>query len=52
MLQHKQEERELKRAEGDVIKKQHQLRRVMRDYENSMYTYTVEYYTVPAVRTK
>ena len=35
MLQHKQEERELKRYEGDIIKKQHQLRRTMGDYENS-----------------
>ena len=35
MLQHKQEERELKRYEGDIIKKQHQLRRTMVEYENS-----------------
>lgn len=35
MLQHKQEERELKRSEGDIIKKQQHLRRVMLDYENS-----------------
>ena len=35
MLQHKQEERELKRQEGDIIKKQHQLRRVMGDVNNS-----------------
>ena len=35
MLQHKQEERELKRQEGDIIKKQHQLRRVMDDVNNS-----------------
>ena len=35
MLQHKQEERELKRFEGDIIKKQNQLRRSMMDYENS-----------------
>ena len=35
MLQHKQEERELKRYEGDIIKKQHQLRRTMGEYENS-----------------
>ncbi|XP_077999238.1 uncharacterized protein LOC144452101 [Glandiceps talaboti] len=34
MWQHKQEERELKRAEGDVIKKQQHLRRTMRDYES------------------
>lgn len=37
MLQHKQEERELKRYEGDIIKKQHQLRRTMAEYENSIY---------------
>jgi hypothetical protein len=35
MLQHKQGERELKRSEGDIIKKQQHLRRVMLDYENS-----------------
>ena len=35
MLQHKQEERELKRYEGDIIKKQHYLRRTMAEYENS-----------------
>ena len=35
MLQHKQEERELKRYEGDIIKKQHHLRRTMAEYENS-----------------
>lgn len=35
MLQHKQEERELKRYEGDIIKKQHHLRRTMVEYENS-----------------
>ena len=35
MLQHKQEEREMKRLEGDVIKKQHQLRRTMEDINNS-----------------
>lgn len=37
MLQHKQEERELKRVEGDIIKKQNHLRRSMLDYENSEY---------------
>lgn len=37
MLQHKQAERELKRAEGDIIKKQHHLRRSMMDYENTIY---------------
>ena len=37
MLQHKQEERELKRSEGDIIKKQHQLRRLMHNYENSTF---------------
>ena len=35
MLQHKQEERELKRYEGDIIKKQHQLRRTMEGVKNS-----------------
>ncbi|XP_078382574.1 uncharacterized protein LOC144665242 [Oculina patagonica] len=37
MLQHKQEERELKRYEGDIIKKQHHLRRTMVEYESSIY---------------
>ena len=40
MLQHKQEERELKRYEGDIIKKQHHLRRTMAEYENSKGTLT------------
>ena len=34
MLQNKQEERRLKRIEGDIVKKQRLLRRVMHDYEN------------------
>ncbi|XP_038060810.1 trichohyalin-like [Patiria miniata] len=33
MWQHKQEERELKRSEGDIIKSQHMLRRTMKDFE-------------------
>ena len=37
MWQHKQEERELKRVEGDIIKNQRTVRKSMRDYENSMY---------------
>ncbi|XP_015761753.1 PREDICTED: coiled-coil domain-containing protein 18-like [Acropora digitifera] len=37
MLQHKQEERALKRYEGDIIKKQHHLRRTMEDVNNSVY---------------
>lgn len=36
MLQHKQEERKLKRIEGDIVKKQRLLRRVMHDYDNGM----------------
>ncbi|XP_070544215.1 trichohyalin-like [Ptychodera flava] len=36
MWQHKQEERELKRAEGDVIKNQQHLRRTMREYEQAI----------------
>jgi len=35
MWQHKQEERELKRAEGDILKKRHSVRHSLRDYENS-----------------
>ena len=42
MLQHKQEERELKRYEGDIVKKQHHLRRTMAEYENSK-TRTIYY---------
>ena len=34
MWQHKQEERELKRVEGDIIKNQRSVRRTLRDYEN------------------
>ena len=46
MLQHKQGERELKRSEGDIIKKQQHLRRVMLDYENSkLYFLQVELYS-------
>ncbi len=33
MWQHKQEERELKRAEGDIIKKQRHLNKTMQEYE-------------------
>ena len=34
MLHHKQEERKLKRIEGDIVKKQRLLRRVMHGYDN------------------
>ena len=34
MWQHKQEERELKRVEGDIVKNQRAVRRTLRDYEN------------------
>ncbi|XP_065062784.1 calponin homology domain-containing protein DDB_G0272472-like [Rhopilema esculentum] len=37
MWQHKQEERELKRIEGDIVKKQRQLRKTMQDYESAVY---------------
>lgn len=36
MWQHKQEERELKRAEGDIVKTQREVRRQLRDYENAI----------------
>ena len=36
MWQHKQEERELKRVEGDIMKNQRSVRHVLRDYENGM----------------
>lgn len=35
MWQHKQEERELKRTEGDILKKRYAVRHTLRDYENS-----------------
>ena len=34
MWQHKQEERELKRTEGDIIKNQRAVRQTLRDFEN------------------
>lgn len=34
MWQHKQEERELKRTEGDIIKNQRAVRHTLRDFEN------------------
>lgn len=34
MWQHKQEERELKRIEGDIIKNQRAVRHTLRDFEN------------------
>lgn len=37
MWQHKQEERELKRAEGDIIKNQRQVRKSLRDFEMGLY---------------
>jgi len=37
MWQHKQEERELKRIEGDIVKKQRQLTNTMQEYENAVY---------------
>ncbi|XP_071130925.1 uncharacterized protein LOC143044628 isoform X2 [Mytilus galloprovincialis] len=36
MWQHKQEERELKRIEGDIIKNQRAVRHTMRDFENAI----------------
>ena len=36
MWQHKQEERELKRTEGDIIKNQRAVRQTLRDFENGM----------------
>ena len=34
MWQHKQDQRELKRVEGDIIKNQREVRKELRDYEN------------------
>ncbi|XP_019639412.1 PREDICTED: trichohyalin-like [Branchiostoma belcheri] len=42
MWQHKQAERELKRVEGDVLKKQRHVKRVIRDLENSIQKKTLE----------
>lgn len=36
MWQHKQEERELKRTEGDIIKNQRAVRHTLRDFENAI----------------
>lgn len=36
MWQHKQEEREIKRVEGDVIKRKRALQRTMKEYETSI----------------
>ncbi|XP_033742721.1 trichohyalin-like isoform X2 [Pecten maximus] len=36
MWQHKQEERELKRVEGDIIKNQRAVRHTLRDFENAI----------------
>ncbi|KAK3592660.1 hypothetical protein CHS0354_015960 [Potamilus streckersoni] len=36
MWQHKQEERELKRTEGDIVKNQRAVRQTLRDYENAI----------------
>ena len=38
MWQHKQEERELKRVEGDIIKNQRIVRMTLRDYDNGEYS--------------
>ncbi|KAK6192743.1 hypothetical protein SNE40_004165 [Patella caerulea] len=36
MWQHKQEERELKRTEGDIVKNQQIVRHTLRDYEHAI----------------
>lgn len=36
MWQHKQEERQLRRVEGDIIKNQRAVRKMLRDYENAI----------------
>ena len=38
MWQHKQDQRELKRVEGDIIKNQREVRKELRDYENGEWT--------------
>ncbi|CAH1246379.1 LAMA2 [Branchiostoma lanceolatum] len=42
MWQHKQAERELKRVEGDVLKKQRHVKRMIRDLENSIQKKTLD----------
>lgn len=44
MWQHKQEERELKRTEGDIIKNQRTVRHTLRDFENGEYNLFLELY--------
>lgn len=48
MWKHKQEERELKRAEGDIIKSQQTLRRTMRVIEKCKYITIIHFYSLPA----
>lgn len=44
MWQHKQEERELKRTEGDIIKNQRAVRHTLRDFENGKVFYVILLY--------
>ena len=37
MWQHKQQERELKRVEGDIAKNQRAVRKTLRDFENGTF---------------
>lgn len=50
MWQHKQEERELKRIEGDVLKKRYAVRHALRDYENSEPYIDSSYWSLDGLR--
>lgn len=45
MWQHKQEERELKRTEGDIIKNQRAVRHTLRDFENGIYRHLWRFFS-------
>ena len=43
MWQHKQQERELKRVEGDIAKNQRAVRKTLRDFENGIVIFVYLY---------
>lgn len=49
MWQHKQEERELKRVEGDIIKNQRAVRRTIREFESGQFYFP--YWICPCIYT-
>ena len=46
MLLCKQEERDLKRVEGDIVKKESNLRKALKNYENSKSKMAIGYYSI------